>query len=222
MKRLLGLLIAAAAAPLPAEQPAGTGPWIELLSPRTKSLDEHWTTTGNWVLEEGVATLTPRPGDKGWARWTDYLWSKRDYTDFEIEFEYKIGKGGNSGFFFRVADKKSPVKEGIEVQIFATDPAKPQDKLTDHDAGGIIPGLKPHKNNSEAPGEWNKMSVWHRDTRIVVHLNGTYVNAHDLGGGGQLALRPRTGPIGFQDHALPISLRKIRIRTLPPLAPDDR
>ena len=30
-------------------------------------LSKNWTTTGNWNLDkEGVVTLTPRPGEKGW------------------------------------------------------------------------------------------------------------------------------------------------------------
>ena len=107
-----------------------------------------------------------------------------------------------------------PVNKGIEVQIYDTDPAKSKDKLNDHDSGGIIPGLKPHKNRAKPGGEWNKMRVWHKGTRIVVYLNGEYVNAHDLVGGGQLSKRPKTGQIGFQDHALPISLRNIRIKKL--------
>jgi len=189
-------------------------PWIDLLSAKTAKLDEHWTTTGNWILKDGVATLTPRDGEKGWSRWSAYLWSKEKYSDFEIEFEYKLEKGGNSGFYFRVGDVEDPVKKGIEVQIYDTDPDKPKKKLTDHDSGGIIPGLKPHKNKAKPAGEWNKMRVWHKDTRIVAYLNGEYVNAHDLVGGGQLSLRPKTGQIGFQDHALPISLRNIRVREL--------
>jgi hypothetical protein len=188
--------------------------WVDLLADKTVSLDENWTTTGNWSLKNGIATLRPRKGEKGWSRWTSYLWSKKKYTDFHIEFEYKLEKKGNCGFYLRVGDKNDPVNQGIEVQIYDTDPNKPQDKLTDHDSGGIIPGLKPHKNKSKASGEWNKMGVWHKGTKIVVYLNGEYVNAHDLVGGRQLSRRPKTGAIGFQDHALPISLRNIRIRKL--------
>ena len=202
----------ALAAPLSADKHKKDEGWTHLLSAETKSLDEHWHTTGNWTLNEGVATLSPREGEKGWSRWTAYLWSRKKYTDFEIEFEYHLQKGGNSGFYFRVGDKNDPVRQGIEVQIYATDPAKEQAKLNDHDAGGIIPGLKPHKNRSKGAGEWNKVKVQHWDTKIVVYLNGEYVNAHDLVGGGQLAQRPKTGWIGFQDHALPIKLRNIRIR----------
>lgn len=186
--------------------------WTNLLSEKTKSLDEHWKTTGNWALHDGVATLTPREGEKGWSRWSAYLWSKKEYGEFEIEFEYKLEKGGNSGFYFRVGDVNDPVQQGIEVQIYDSPPDRPRDKLTDHDAGGIIPGLRPHRSAAKPAGEWNKMSVTHRDDKIIVMLNGVNVNAHDLSGGGQLAKRPKSGPIGFQDHALPISLRNIRIR----------
>ncbi|MEX1228861.1 MAG: DUF1080 domain-containing protein [Planctomycetaceae bacterium] len=196
------------------------GKWIQLLSADTKSLDEHWTTTGNWTLMDGVATLTPREGEEGWSRWTAYLWSKERYEDFDIEFEYKLKKGGNSGFYFRVGDVNDPVEKGIEVQIYDTDPKQAADKLSDHDAGGIIlhTGLKPHRNAAKPAGEWNKVEVMHFDDKIVVMLNGVNVNAHDLGGcGAQLSKRPRKGSIGFQDHALPISLRNIRIRT-----PSDR
>lgn len=187
--------------------------WIQLLSKDTKSLDQHWTTKGNWTLKDGVATLTPRKGEEGWSRWTSYLWAKEQYEDFDFEFEYQLQKGGNSGFYFRVGDVNDPVAKGIEVQIYDTDPKKAEDKLSDHDSGGIIPGLKPHRNAAKPAGEWNKMEVMHFDNKIVVMLNGVNVNAHDLGPGGDLSKRPRKGSIGFQDHALPISLRNIRIRT---------
>jgi len=190
--------------------------WTELLSSKTKSLDEHWTTTGNWTVKDGVATLTPRAGEKGWSRWSAYLWSKKKYGEFEIEFEYKVEKGGNSGFYFRVGDVNDPVNQGIEVQIYDSAGKAPGAKLTDHDAGGIIPGLKPHRPAAKPAGEWNKMRVTHHDDKIIVMLNDVNVNAHDLSGGGQLAKRQKTGPIGFQDHALPISLRNIRIKQLKP------
>lgn len=186
--------------------------WVDLLAKSTASLDEHWTTTGNWSLADGVATLTPREGEEGWWRWSSYLWSKHVYGDFDIQFEYKLNHGGNSGFYLRVGDVDDPVNQGVEVQLYATDPDKSRETLSDHDAGGIIPGLKPHRNASKPAGEWNQMTVSHFDNKIVVTLNGQTVNAHDLAPGGQLSKRPRVGQIGFQDHALPISLRNIRVR----------
>jgi hypothetical protein len=187
--------------------------WIDLLPADAMNVNDHWTTTGNWTVTNGVATLTPREGEEGWSRWSAYLWSKEQYEDFDLEFEYKLEKGGNSGFYFRVGDVNDPVEKGIEVQIYDTDPFKAVAELSDHDAGGIIPGLRPHRIAAKPAGEWNKMEVYHFDNKIVVMLNDVNVNAHDLGPGGQLSRRPRKGSIGFQDHALPISLRNIRIRT---------
>ena len=103
---------------------------------------------------------------------------------------------------------------GIEVQIYDSGSKKPGAPLTDHDSGGIIPGLKPQRNAAKPAGEWNTMRVVHRDNKVTVMLNGVEVNALDLSGGGALAQRPKTGPIGFQDHALPLSLRQIRIKEL--------
>ncbi|MBM3878424.1 MAG: DUF1080 domain-containing protein [Verrucomicrobia bacterium] len=210
---LTGLLGAAAIA---AEKTSQDKAWVPLLSAQTERLDDRWTTTGNWVLQDGVAALQPRPGESGWSRWSAYLWSKQQYTDFEIEFDYRLEPGGNSGFYFRVGDRNDPVAQGIEVQIYDSPSRQSAASLTDHDAGGIIPGLKPHRPAAKPAGEWNTMKVTHYDHKIVVMLNDVNVNAHDLSGGGQLARRPRTGWIGFQDHGLPIALRNIRLRELQP------
>src|SRR2546425_10403219 len=85
--------------------------WVNLLE--GSDLSKHWTTTGNWKLDkDGVVSLTPRPGEKGWTRYDAYLWCKKEYRDFEAEFEYKVNKGGNSGFYFHVGDRKDPVARG--------------------------------------------------------------------------------------------------------------
>lgn len=117
------LLLAAVLATSPS---ISAGEPVSLLS---GNLTDHWTTTGNWSLEDGIASLTPREGEKGWARWSAYLWSTKQYGDFEIEFDYRVQEKGNSGFYFRVGDKDDPVKQGIEVQI-------------------LIPGAGPRKSRS--------------------------------------------------------------------------
>ena len=185
--------------------------WAEPLA--DKKLDQHCTTKGNWKLEEGVVTLTPRPGESGWQRYDAYLWINGEYQDFEIEFEYKVQKGGNSGFYFHVGDVKEPVATGIEVQIYDSGSKKAGDKLTDHDSGGIIPGLPPTKNAAKPAGEWNKFKITSKGDKLTVILNGETVNEVDLASD-KLKGRPKTGAIGFQDHGLPLSLRTIRIRKL--------
>jgi len=46
-----------------------------------------------------------------------------------------------------------------------------------------------------------------------VELNGEIVNRIKLSNP-RIKARPRTGSIGFQDHGLPLALRRIRIRKL--------
>jgi hypothetical protein len=190
------------------EQPKG----IDLL--KGGDLSKNWTTTGNWKLDkDGVVTLTPRKGEKGWQRYDAYLWCKKQYGDFEAEFEYKVQKGGNSGFYFHVGDKKNPVARGLEVQIYDSAGKKPGAKLSDHDSGGIIPGFPPKKNTAKPAGEWNKMKVTCKGNKVTVMLNGEVVNEVSLDSP-KIKDRPSSGYIGFQDHGLPLSLCNIRVREL--------
>ena len=186
--------------------------WVNLLE--GKDLDKHCFTKGSWVLEsDGVVALKPRKGESGWQRYDAYLWAKNQYKDFECEFEYKLEKGGNSGFYFHVGDLKSPVAKGIEVQIYDSGDKKKGAKLTDHDSGGIIPGIPPTKNASKKFGEWNKMRVTVKGNNVKVELNGEVVNDVPLDSK-SIKDRPSTGYIGFQDHGLPMWLRDIKVRAL--------
>ena len=185
--------------------------WVDLLD--GNDLRHHWTTKGNWSLDdEGVVTLQPREGEKGWDRFDAYLWSEKEYDDFEIMFDYRVRKGGNSGFYFNVGDKGSPVAKGIEVQIYESH-AKGDGKLTDHDSGGIIPGIPPTKNAARPAGEWNSFHITVKGDTLTVRLNDEVVNEVDLNDP-KLKGRPESGYIGFQDHALPLALRNIRVREL--------
>ena len=185
------------------------GEWIDLLP--EGDLTKHWTTEGNWKVTDGVVELTPRPGEKGWSRWSSYLWLKGDpIQDFEFEFEYMVQNRGNSGFYFHVGDKNSPVKNGIEVQIYDSAGKK---KLSDHDSGGIIPGIAPTKDAAKPAGEWNKFHITAKGNDLTVKLNGEVVNEVKLDQG-RVKDRPKTGYIGFQDHALPLKLRNMRMKKL--------
>ena len=178
------------------------------------SLTKHWTTTGNWKIDkEGVVTLEPREGEKGWQRYDAWLSSTKQYTDFEVEFEYRVQKGGNSGFYVHVGDVKQPVSSGIEVQIYDSGSKAADAKLTDHDSGGIIPGIPPTKNAAKPAGEWNKFQITVKGSSLKVVLNGVLVNDVDLQND-KLKSRPKTGYISFQDHGLPLGLRNIKLKTL--------
>ncbi len=202
-------LVISRSAPLVADDAAG---WVELLE--KGDITKNWTTKGNWVTgKDGDVNLEPRAGESGWQRYDAYLWSKEQYKDFEVDFEYKVANGSNSGFYFHVGDQANPVADGIEVQIYDSHPKGPEGKLNDHDSGGIIPGVPPIKNAAKPAGEWNHFHITCIGNKLTVKLNDVVVNEVDISQGA-LGSRKPTGFIGFQDHGLPLGLRKIKVKKL--------
>ena len=208
----VGILALTFVAAIPAqaveEQPTIGSEFVDLLA--GGDLSRHFRTTGNWSLsEDSIVHLQPRPGETGWERYDAYLWLKSPHKDFECEFEYKHDAGGNSGFYFNVADRKQPVTTGIELQIL--DSAGKQGPLHAHDCGGILPGVAPKEIAAKPAGEWNHFHVTSKDGEITVRLNGALVNQVSLDHP-ELRNSPKQGAIGFQDHGLPFWLRRVRIR----------
>jgi hypothetical protein len=85
----------------PEERQAG---WILLFDGQTMN---NWddprlkTPPGDaWTIEDGCLKANPHP------RITEDLFSKDDYTDFELEFDWKISPAGNSGLKYRIQDHR--------------------------------------------------------------------------------------------------------------------
>ncbi len=174
-----------------------------------------WKTTGNWIPQaDGSLLIQPRPGEQGWQRYDAYLWSDKKYRDFVLDVEYAYPAGGNSGCYFRVADRKDPVQTGIEAQIL--DSSQKQGPLGSHDHGGIVgTSVAASKNMSKAPGQWNRMVVTCVGSHLQVELNGEQI-VDTMLNETPMKDRPLEGYIGFQDHGEPnnIKFRNIRLRTL--------
>ena len=170
-----------------------------------------WTTTGNWKVEEdGIVTLHPRPGEKGWQRYDAYLTTERKYRDFILDLEFKFQKGGNSGVFLRVGDPKSQVKSGFEIQILDT---YGKQNITAHDCGGVISAVAASKNMVKPAGQWNRYVITCVGNNLKVVFNGEQVVDLDLSKS-PLKDRPAEGYIGFQDEAKRIWYRNVRIKEL--------
>ena len=174
-----------------------------------------WKTTGNWLPQkDGSLLIKPRPGEKGWQRYSAYLTSEKKYKDFILEVEYKYPPKGNSGVYFRIGDPQDPVKTGIECQVLDSF-GKATDKMTAHDHGGIIRTVGPTKNMSKKPGEWNKMIVTCKGYHLKVNLNGEKIVDIQLDET-PVKDRPLEGYISLQDHGEPNNLhfRNIKIKEI--------
>jgi hypothetical protein len=170
-----------------------------------------WNTTGNWVVEkDNTITLKPRPGERGWTRYKDYLTTDRMYGDFVLDLEFKFNAKGNSGVFMRIGDLKDHVKNGFEVQILDTHGKK---KFGAHDCGGVIGTSSPAKMVVKPAGQWNRYVITIKGDRLKVDLNGQQIQDFDLSKT-MLKDRPSKGYISFQDEAKRIWYRNVKIKEL--------
>ena len=163
-----------------------------------------------------------KPGEEG-ARWVvdddgvlhgseprgTWLVSEKEYGDFVLEFESKLGEQGNSGCGIRFPPKGDPAFDGIEVQMADARYNNNQDPPI-HLTGALYRAVEPKKQVYK-PTEWNHYVITARGNRIKVELNGQVVQhvnlddhketikRHDGNPAPPLKDRPRRGRIGFQE-----------------------
>lgn len=176
-----------------------------------------------WRVEGGAITFIPeKPG------FADIV-STQEFGDFELELEWKISEGGNSGIFYFVQETpkaNSIVSTGAEMQVL-DDARHPDGKLPSHRAGALYDMIVPSEAAAKPVGEWNKVRIVVREGRIEHWLNGKRVVATAYGDDAwramvagskfkhlpEFAKVPR-GRIALQDHGDRVWYRAIRIRSL--------
>ena len=157
-------------------------------------------TTEPWVVKDGVLM-------SGEPRGT-WLVSEREYGDFELQFEFKLGERGNSGLALRAPMRGDPAFDGMELQMADVryNPEAKDSELT----GGIYRAIAPRKQVYK-PTEWNRYEVMLKGQNLRVVLNGELIQDVDLSRQAQTVKRhdgsdappvkdrPKRGHIGFQD-----------------------
>jgi len=171
-----------------------------------------------WTVQEGILH-----GSEPRGTW---LISKRQYGDFILKFDFKLGTHGNSGCALRVPLKGDPAFDGMELQMadYRYNPAAKDSELT----AGIYRAIAPRQQVYK-PTEWNIYTVTLKGSHLHVILNDVVV--HDLNldeqeqevkrHDGSLAPpvkdRPRHGHIGFQELSrggAHVQIRNARIKVL--------
>src|SRR5688500_10947992 len=170
-KAALGSLMAAAAT-IGAEN---TGEWTKLFPqdgvPKGWYVTE-WSNVAKkadekiqWKVIDGVLH-----GSEPRGTW---LVSEKEYGDFELEFEWKIGPQGNSGCGMRFPAAGDPAFDGLELQM--VDPRYfPQGhvSLPSELTGGLYRAVAPAITNAFKPEQWNKYEIKLVGSKVKVKLNG--------------------------------------------------
>ncbi len=168
----------------------------------------HHKGPNRWAVEDGCLTNTKQKHEG------NDVCTVQEFENYELEVEYKIPKGSNSGVYLRGQ---------IEIQILDSFGKKEKD-LTMADAGSVYgKGFLPLKNVQKKPGEWNKYHVLHVGNRITVWHNGVLIQDNifqNEGTGGAMPKHNRRtltvdkGPLMFQGDHGKVWYRNIRIRPL--------
>ncbi len=104
------------------------------------------------------------------------IWTKADYENYVLDFEYMMEKDGNSGVFIYISNLDKFPKYKIEVQLLDDDSPKFKGKELAYQQSGSLYGRAPAIEIASKPaGEWNRMTVFCQGKNVHVVLNGKAV-----------------------------------------------
>src|SRR4051812_496470 len=178
------------------------------------------TLPAGWRIADGVLTKTGSVGD---------LLSKDQFGNFELAFEWKLSKGGNAGVFYRGTEEYDHIYWSAPEYQLLDDANHPdgQSRLT---SAGADYALYPSPAGVVKPADqWNSTLIVAKGDTVQHWLNGQKLLEYVVGSpdwrekvkASKFVAYPhyglaKTGYIGIQgDHDGTLSLRNIRIRTLP-------
>lgn len=185
-----------------------------------------------WQVQNGV--LSVLPGGGGESTNGGDIVTEEEFSAFELQFEFRITPGANSGvkYFVTENEQSSGSAIGLEYQVL-DDEKHPDAKMgvvgnrTMASLYDLIPSLKMDQSRRKT-GEWNKgMIRVYPDNRVEHFLNGykvveyvrgtpifyslvarsKYANWKDFGMASQ-------GHILLQDHGDAVDYRSIKIRSM--------
>jgi hypothetical protein len=163
---------------------------------------------------------------------TQHLYTKKEYADFILRLDFRLGKGSSSGIGIRTPFVPlRPSCSGMEVQVL-DDSYYPREidgkmfHLKPWQYHGSIYGLVPAKPGHVKPlGEWNEEEIICRGRRVQVILNGTTIVDADLDSIPEENLRNQFGKgwqrekghvvlCGYSSDGDNVEIRNIRIKEL--------
>lgn len=169
-----------------------------------------WKGVG-YTVKDGVISCTPKGKN---------LMTEKEYTNYILEFEFKLPPGGNNGLGIHYTGKGNPASNGMEIQIL--DDTHPNySELKPYQLHGGLYFLQAAKRGHLKPvGEWNKEKVTVNGSQVTVELNGTVINEGNLD---ELAkanpkhqgVKRRSGYITFCGHGDAVQFKNIQLTELP-------
>ena len=180
----------------------------------SEEIGDGWSIDGRYLYFDGSSDC----GD---------IITKEEYSDFELQFEFKVSEGGNSGVMYRVSlGDTAPYMSGPEYQVL--DDANHDDGKNEVTSAGSLYALyAPKDKKTKDAGAWNQAKIKVVGNKITHYLNKVKVVEVEIGSEDwnsrlgeskfkdwEKFAKNAKGHIAFQDHGDEVWYRKIRIKRL--------
>ena len=173
----------------------------------------------SWEVVDGTLKTVPGHG-------VDLI-SEEVYKNFELELEWKVPKGGNSGIFYFATEEGNYIWQSAPEMQVVDDEKHTDRKNTLTSAGALYALIAPSANVVKPVGEFNQVRIKVKNNHVEHWLNGTKIVEYVYGSDMMwdlvekskfnkmpLFAKASEGHIGLQgDHGL-IWYKNIRIRRL--------
>jgi hypothetical protein len=180
-----------------------------------------------WIVDDGAIVLDV--DDRTTDMTAGDLITEQQYENFELELEWKISEGGNSGIFFGVREipgHEVAYETGIEMQVLDDDRHR-DGQVPETSAGSCYALYAPTTDAVRPVGEYNAVRLLVNDGHVEHWLNGRKIVEYVIGSedwnerianskfaNWEHFAKYRKGHIGIQDHTDRVWFRNIRIREL--------
>lgn len=207
------------------EAPATEPQWVSLFDGQTLNGFKTFKDTEQncWDVQDGALHCKS-------AKYADKradMMTVAQFENFELEFEWKISAGGNSGVMYRVVeDFDAPYLSGPEYQVI--DDTGYKGDLSEMQKAGANYDMHVAENKQLKPiGEWNQAKILVNGSHVEHWLNGAKVVEYELWSTDWNDRKAKSkwqsvpgygmskrGAIDFQDHGDEVWYRNIRVREL--------
>ena len=190
-----------------------------------------------WQVEDGVIVGYGNGGDviaDTTIKVSTDIVTVKNYHNFQIKWDWKIGAQGNSGFLYHVQEGpkyKAPFETGPEYQLIDDDnypwvSETGKEGLEDWQKTGCNYAMYvPETKQVNPPGEWNSSMVLYKDGYVEHWLNGEKLFSFQEGSedwkmrrySGKWEAFPdygisTTGKLCFQDHGSKVYFKNVKIK----------